>query len=84
MPAIPGLHMGIALASALASYLNLWLLWRGVRRDGVYQREAGWAQHVERLAIACTRLVAVVLAGLLAMAGLDDRCHRASARCISA
>lgn len=62
--AIPGLHMGIALASSIASYLNLWLLWRGLRRDGVYEREAGWAKHIERLAIACVLLVVVVVAGL--------------------
>ena len=31
----PGLHMGLALASALASYLNLAQLWVGLRRDGI-------------------------------------------------
>jgi putative peptidoglycan lipid II flippase len=62
--AIPGLHVGIALASSVASYLNLWLLWRGVRRDGVYAREAGWATHVQRLVVACMLLTATVLAGL--------------------
>ncbi len=64
LAAIPGLHMGIALASSVASYLNLWLLWRGVRRDGIYQHEAGWGTHLGRLAIACILLVATVLLGL--------------------
>src|SRR5581483_4756304 len=29
---VPGLHMGLALSSSLASYLNLALLWRSLRR----------------------------------------------------
>lgn len=62
--AIPGLHLAIALASSVASYLNLWLLWRGLRRDGVYTREPGWARHGVRLALACGALVAVLAAGL--------------------
>lgn len=62
--AIPGLHVGIALASSVASYLNLWLLWRGVRRDGVYAREAGWPLHLRRLLFACIALVVTVLVGL--------------------
>ena len=62
---IPGLHMGIALASSVASYLNLWLLWRGVRRADIYQREPGWGLHMVRLAVACGALVGVVIAGLL-------------------
>ena len=39
---VPGLHMGLALASALASYLNLWLLWRSLRREGIFVRQPGW------------------------------------------
>ncbi len=62
--AIPGLHMGIALASSVASYLNLWLLWRALRSDGIYQREPGWTAHLWRLASACVVMVGVVVAGL--------------------
>ncbi|MEP6940498.1 MAG: lipid II flippase MurJ, partial [Rudaea sp.] len=64
LAAIPGLHLGIALASSVASYLNLWLLWRGLRRDGVYRREAGWGRHLLRLTAACATLVVVILVGL--------------------
>jgi len=61
---LPGLHLGLALASSLASYLNLALLWRALRGEGVYQREPGWAAHLWRLAFACLAMVGVVLAGL--------------------
>ncbi len=61
---IPGLHLAVALASALASYLNLWLLWRSLGRAGIYQREPGWGRFLLRLACACTVMVALVLAGL--------------------
>lgn len=62
---VPGLHVGIALASSLASYLNLWLLWRALRRHGVYHHEPGWGKHVMRLAVACIAMTLVALAGLL-------------------
>ena len=62
---VPGLHVGLALASALASYLNLALLWRALRRDGVYLRQPGWARHLLRLGLACAAMVAVLGAGLV-------------------
>jgi len=61
---VPGLHMGLALASALASYLNLAQLWLALRRDGVYVRQPGWGRHLLRLAAACAAMVAVLGIGL--------------------
>ena len=61
---IPGLHVGLGLASACASYLNVFLLWRALRRDGVYQPQAGWARHWMRLGTACLVMVCVLLVGL--------------------
>ena len=61
---VPGLHMALGMASALASYLNLWMLWRALRRDGVYQREPGWARHWLRVGLACAAMAALLLAGL--------------------
>lgn len=61
---VPGLHMALGLASAVASYLNLWILWRALRREGVYQRQPGWARHWLRLGVACAAMVAVLVAGL--------------------
>jgi putative peptidoglycan lipid II flippase len=61
---VPGLHMGLALASALASYLNLAQLWIGLRRDGIYVGQPGWAAHLIRLGVSCAAMVAVILASL--------------------
>jgi putative peptidoglycan lipid II flippase len=61
---VPGLHVGLAFASALASYLNVALLWRALRREGVYLRQPGWGRHLLRLAWACATMVAVLGLGL--------------------
>jgi len=61
---VPGLHMGLALASALASYLNLAQLWIALDRAGVHVRQPGWAAHLSRLGVACAAMVAVLIAGL--------------------
>jgi len=62
---VRGLHMAVALASSLASYLNLLLLWRALRREAIYQHEPGWDRHLLRLGVACGLMVAVIVAGLL-------------------
>ncbi|MFP4682832.1 MAG: murein biosynthesis integral membrane protein MurJ [Ectothiorhodospira sp.] len=38
----PGPHAGLALATALSAYLNAGLLYRGLRRDGVFSPRPGW------------------------------------------
>jgi len=69
---VPGLHMALALASALASYLNLWLLWRSLRRTGIFVRQPGWGLHLARLAAACAALATVLLAGIMIWHGWSD------------
>ena len=59
-----GLHLALGLASALASYLNLWLLWRWLRRDGVYQPLPGWGRYTVRLLVSCAAMTTAVLLGL--------------------
>ncbi len=61
---VPGLHFALGLASAIASYLNLALLWRWLKQAGVYQRQPGWSRFLLRLLIACGAMVAVLLLGL--------------------
>lgn len=60
---VPGLHMALGLASALASYVNLALLWHWLRKAGVYQRQVGWKRHLARLTLACAAMAGVLLLG---------------------
>ncbi|MEO8809471.1 MAG: murein biosynthesis integral membrane protein MurJ [Rhodanobacter sp.] len=60
---VPGLHLGLAIASALSSYVNFLLLWHWLKRAGVYHRQPGWARHWMRLLLACAVMVAVLVAG---------------------
>ena len=61
---VPGLHFALGLASAVASYLNLALLWHWLKRADVYQRQPGWGLYLLRLSGACAAMVAALLAGL--------------------
>ena len=60
----PGLHLAIGLASALASYINLLMLWRWLGKAGVYERQPGWAKHLTRLGLACAAMAAALLLAL--------------------
>ena len=60
---VPGLHLALAIASALSSYVNFLLLWRWLRQAGVYDAQPGWPRHWLRLLLACTAMVAVLLFG---------------------
>ncbi|MCC5791398.1 MAG: murein biosynthesis integral membrane protein MurJ [Legionellaceae bacterium] len=48
----PLAHAGLALASALAGYVNCALLWRGLRQRAIYQPLNGWGRYLGQLAIA--------------------------------
>jgi putative peptidoglycan lipid II flippase len=52
-----GNHAGLALAISVAALLNAWLLYRGLRRDGVLQHSSGWRD------LALQTLVATVIMG---------------------
>ncbi|HET6632468.1 MAG TPA: murein biosynthesis integral membrane protein MurJ [Rhodanobacteraceae bacterium] len=60
---VPGLHMALGFAGAASSYINCLLLWRWLKRAGVYRRQPGWALHLGRVLLACAVMVAVLLAG---------------------
>lgn len=62
---VPGLHMALGLASALAGYLNLAQLWLALRRDGVYEAQPGWLRHLGRTLLACVAMGTVLLGGRL-------------------
>jgi putative peptidoglycan lipid II flippase len=54
-------HMGLALATSVAAFLNAGLLLRGLLRDGVYQVHGGWGGYTLRLGVATTAMTAVLL-----------------------
>lgn len=45
-------HMGLAMATATSALVNAVLLWRGLRRSGVYQPAPGWAALGLRITLA--------------------------------
>lgn len=53
-------HMGLALATSVAAYLNAYLLFRGLRKSGVYQLQPGWWKLFLQLIIANGSMVAVL------------------------
>lgn len=67
MLALPGPHMGLALATSVSAFLNAGLLYRRLRRDGVYQPLAGWWRWLARVIVATVVMVAALLLLLPAM-----------------
>lgn len=72
-------HAGLALATSLSAYLNAFLLWRGLRRNGTYQPLEGWSRLVLVVVIACAVMGGVLwsLVGDVALWGGDDPWARA-------
>lgn len=59
---VDGAHGGIALATALAGIFNAFLLWRFLRRGGLYTPQPGWGRYGLRLLVACATMTVAVLA----------------------
>jgi putative peptidoglycan lipid II flippase len=59
---VPGAHACLALAIALAGWLNAIQLWWYLRRAAVYAMQPGWAHFLRQLAVAAVGMVAAVLA----------------------
>lgn len=64
MLGINGPHTGLALATSLAAFLNAGLLYRGLRRDGVYTPQSGWGWVVLRVVLGTAAMVAVLAFGV--------------------
>ncbi|MGH8372767.1 MAG: murein biosynthesis integral membrane protein MurJ [Gammaproteobacteria bacterium] len=45
-------HAGLALSTSLAAFINAWFLYRGLRKEGVYQPGANWRPLLLRVLIA--------------------------------
>lgn len=57
-------HAGLALSIGLAACLNAGMLYRGLRRQGIYQPQPGWTGFVLRLAAALVAMGAVLWLGM--------------------
>jgi putative peptidoglycan lipid II flippase len=60
-------HAGLALSIGLASCFNAAMLWRGLRRRGVYLPQAGWGVFMLKLLVGLS-----VLGGVLHFASAGD------------
>lgn len=60
MAGIKGPHAGLALATGLAAFINAGLLFRQLRRDGVYHAEPGWGSFTLRILTANGAMVAFI------------------------
>lgn len=58
---VPGAHVGIALATALAGIANAVLLWRWLRRDGIVEPQPGWGRFLVQIALGLGLMLLVVL-----------------------
>lgn len=60
---IPGAHAGLALATALAAYINAGMLFRYLHKDGVYRPDAGWPRLLLQIGFALAVMTTVILWG---------------------
>ena len=57
---VPGAHAGLALATALAAYINAGLLYRQLRRQAVFQPQRGWPRLLGQMLFAVAVMAGVV------------------------
>jgi len=58
--AFQGAHTGLALASSAAAYINAGLLYRGLRKQNIYQPEPGWGRVTVAVLIGGAAMVAAL------------------------
>jgi putative peptidoglycan lipid II flippase len=78
---VPLAHAGLALATALAAYVNAVLLYRGLRRQGAYTPVPGWGRFLTRVFGATAIMAAFLIAASADLAqwnawGIADRALR--------
>jgi putative peptidoglycan lipid II flippase len=56
-----GNHAGLALAISVAALVNAWLLYRGLRRDGIIRHVRGWAALIVQTLVATVAMAIVVI-----------------------
>lgn len=60
-------HVGLALATSLSAFINAGLLYRGLRKQGVYQPLQGWGVYCLRLLLANSVMAGVLIASFYVM-----------------
>jgi len=58
---VPLAHAGLALATSISAWLNGFLLWRGLRREGAWKSQPGWLKFFAQLLFANALLAATIL-----------------------
>ncbi len=58
---LPGPHAGLAAATTLSAYLNAGMLYRTLKKQGIYQLNSSWAPFVLRVATACITMLLVLV-----------------------
>ncbi len=58
---VPLAHAGLALATSLSAFINAGLLYRALRRDGIYRPRAGWLGFGLRVLLASLAMLAALL-----------------------
>ncbi len=53
-------HVLLATSTCVAAAINTWLLWRGLRREGIYRPEPGWSALLVRILLANLAMAAVL------------------------
>ncbi|MFK8067830.1 MAG: murein biosynthesis integral membrane protein MurJ [Gammaproteobacteria bacterium] len=57
----PLAHAGLALATSISAFINAGLLYRGLRKQGVYQPESGWMTVLIKVGIAGSLMTLALL-----------------------
>ena len=58
---LSGPHAGLALATTVSSFVNAMLLFRGLRRAGVYRARSGWPRLAGQVVVANAVLAALLV-----------------------
>ena len=56
----PGAHAGLALATALAGYVNSGLLFYKLHQQQIFSPEQGWASYLAKVAFACVIMISAL------------------------
>lgn len=75
---LPAAHVGLAISTTLTAWVNAGLLYRRLRRDGIYVPGAGWGGFALRITAATLAMAAVVwlFAGPIELWLSLDAAHR--------